>query len=540
MKQPAPRLACLLAVCLSAPGALGARVKSAKLARASEEASARAKLTPSADTQMVDLYVFWSTFRDPDNGLYCDAIYLDGTTVCGPANDFYSLASVGMGLVAECVFAELGLQTKPAAEARVLQTISSVKSNWPRENGKGFFQHFTTRAFQPMAEYSTIDTAIGALGALFAGKFFQGQVKTNALELVRLTKWTAGIKGTEPPAATAQGTVPSACARHIAWGHSAGKNEAWYQTAFAKKMYLISGVDLSQGTYEDFQRMYKCLNLNAYDCNDLGLDFPTTCSEPPCDACLESIMYLTASESGEMQDGILKPFNEYYLLAYLATKAELQHPNATNTSLALAARYFEVFFGTNSSPPGDGEFPKLNQYHGFEVLSDSDGFIPSFHVQFNYFLTAAFGQSTYYLEKFKAAMGADMKYWELAIPSSDSLHGKVWGLGAGIAPGPKYEANSISNNANLTFSAPIMAGFLNADPASTATILGQLRHMYANNTCRYKKDLADGSSPQFLWRCSITWPDYRAHRVESIDFSTMVLGFAQQYLPSDFYQTFGY
>jgi len=428
----------------------------------------------------------------------------------------------------------------------VALTIDSVKDKWPKESGKGFFQHFTNRSFLPKAEYSTIDTAIGTLGALFAGKYFQDEVLTKALELARMTKWTAGIKGAQPPphVPRAVGTVPSSCAPHIAWGYTAGKNEEWYQKAYAKKMYLVSGVNIAQATYQDFQRMYKCLNFNAHDCNDRGLDFPALCSKPPCNACLESTMFLSASQSGEMLEGILKPFNEYYLLAYLATKAELQPPSTTSASLALAARYFEVFFGTGSPPPGDGEFPKIRPYPEsegtFQVLSDQDAFIPSFHVQFNYFLTSAFGQSTYYLDKIKAAMGADMKFWELNIPSSNSLHGKVWGLGAGLAPGPKYEANSISTNVNLTFSAPIMAGFLNADPASTATILGQLRHMYSNNICRYEKRLVDGSAPKFLWRCSITWPDERAGRVESVDFSTMVFGFAQQYLPSGFYQTFGY
>jgi hypothetical protein len=585
------------------------------------------KLSASTDSQMVDLYKFWNTFRDPDNGLYCDAIYLGGTTVCGPGNHYYSLASVGMGLVAECVFAELGFHSQAVAKERVTLTIDTVKDKWPKESGKGFFQHFTNQGFIPKAEYSTIDTAIGTLGALFAGKYFKGEIQTKALELARKTSWTAGIKGAEPPLyvpssvgtvpsscaphiswgytsgknegwyqtayannmyivsgvsiaqATYQdfqrmykclnlnahdcndkglefptvcskppcnacGTVPSSCAPHITWGHTSGKNEGWYQTAYAKKLYLVSGVSFAQATYQDFQRMYKCLNLSVQDCNDKGLEFPTVCSKPPCNACLESIMYLSASQSGDMLEGILKPFNEYYLLAYLATKAELQPSSTTSASLELAARYFEVFFGTTSPPLGDGEFPKVNPYPPsegtFQVLSDQDGFIPSFHVQFNYFLTSAFGQSTFYLDKIKAAMGADMKFWELNIPSSNSLHGKVWGLGAGLAPGPKYEANSISKNANLTFSAPIMAGFLKADPASTATILGQLRYMYSNNICRYEKPLEDGSAPKFLWRCSIMWPGERANRVESVDFSTMVFGFAQQYLPSGFYQTFGY
>ena len=38
-------------------------------------------------------------------------------------------------------------------------------------------------------------------------------------------------------------------------------------------------------TYEDFQRMFKCQNIHSQWCNDKGLQFPVTCSVPPCNRC---------------------------------------------------------------------------------------------------------------------------------------------------------------------------------------------------------------------------------------------------------------
>ena len=50
-------------------------------------------------------------------------------------------------------------------------------------------------------------------------------------------------------------------------------------------MRPMVGVLPSQGNYEDFQRMFKCENIHSVHCNDKGLQFPTTCSVPPCNTC---------------------------------------------------------------------------------------------------------------------------------------------------------------------------------------------------------------------------------------------------------------
>ena len=49
----------------------------------------------------------------------------------------------------------------------------------------------------------------------------------------------------------------------------------------------VWGVPMNDATFEDFQRIFKCLNIKKAKCNQKGLDFPTTCSKSPCDMCEE-------------------------------------------------------------------------------------------------------------------------------------------------------------------------------------------------------------------------------------------------------------
>ena len=53
----------------------------------------------------------------------------------------------------------------------------------------------------------------------------------------------------------------------------------------------ISGVPKRGATFEDMQRYFKCRdgqhasNLIQDDCNDRGIRYPVTCSQPPCNNC---------------------------------------------------------------------------------------------------------------------------------------------------------------------------------------------------------------------------------------------------------------
>ena len=84
-----------------------------------------------------------------------------------------------------------------------------------------------------------------------------------------------------------------------------------------------------------------------------------------------------------------------------------------------------------------------------------------------------------------------------------------------------------------------MAGFLPvANTEMKDTINDQLEWLYSNGVCAYETELPDGRKPKILWRCSIRLSDWRAPSVDSIDFSTMILGYATNFLPMNFYSTY--
>lgn len=82
----------------------------------------------------------------------------------------------------------------------------------------------------------------------------------------------------------ATGFIPGSCKPHIKWAHESGskRKEAatWYP-----EMEEVTGSKPEHATFADFQREYKCKNIRSSLCNDKGLQFPLTCSFPPCDQC---------------------------------------------------------------------------------------------------------------------------------------------------------------------------------------------------------------------------------------------------------------
>ena len=101
-----------------------------------------------------DAFRFWFQYRDSETGLFCDNLQVTRAGAaayfhsppCGDQNNLYSVAATGMGLIADCVAAELGLLSGNEAQQRALQTITSLQTHWPRENHSGFYAHFTDRA----------------------------------------------------------------------------------------------------------------------------------------------------------------------------------------------------------------------------------------------------------------------------------------------------------------------------------------------------------------------------------------------------------
>merc|ERR1711971_1399479 len=96
---------------------------------------------------MADIVGAWRLFRAPGNGFWCDGLWFssDYPTPCGASNNFYSAAGTGMGLVSEAIMTELGYQTRQQAEERLVQSLNSLITDWPRETFRGFMVHFTNR-----------------------------------------------------------------------------------------------------------------------------------------------------------------------------------------------------------------------------------------------------------------------------------------------------------------------------------------------------------------------------------------------------------
>ena len=73
--------------------------------------------------------------------------------------------------------------------------------------------------------------------------------------------------------------VPMTCEPHIKQAVIDREEDNAYFTT------VITGVPAKEATYEDFQRLFKCENISKADCNDNGLQFPRSCSHPPCNQC---------------------------------------------------------------------------------------------------------------------------------------------------------------------------------------------------------------------------------------------------------------
>ena len=80
-------------------------------------------------------------------------------------------------LNAECIYSISGYKAREEAIINVVQTLDNLLTKWPRETFSGFMVHFSNRNLDVLSEFSTIDSTIAVLGALFAGNYFGGEVK---------------------------------------------------------------------------------------------------------------------------------------------------------------------------------------------------------------------------------------------------------------------------------------------------------------------------------------------------------------------------
>lgn len=106
-----------------------------------------------------------------------------------PSSGAASIASVGFGMAALPIGVERGWITKEEGMERAQKTLASMKN---LETVHGFYYHFyTQRTGNPTkgVEVSCIDTALLVAGALVAGEYFGGDVKTLAQEIYEAVEW---------------------------------------------------------------------------------------------------------------------------------------------------------------------------------------------------------------------------------------------------------------------------------------------------------------------------------------------------------------
>ena len=69
-----------------------------------------------------------------------------------------------------------GYKNREEAIINIVQTLNNLLTKWPRETFSGFMVHFSNRNLDALSEFSSIDSTIAVLGALFAGNYFGGEV----------------------------------------------------------------------------------------------------------------------------------------------------------------------------------------------------------------------------------------------------------------------------------------------------------------------------------------------------------------------------
>ena len=106
-----------------------------------------------------------------------------------PSNGLASIASVGFGLAAFTVGVENGWITYQEGKERAIMTLEGMKT---LERINGFYYHFYNEnngTSAPGSEVSVIDSAIFIIGALTAGEYFGGEVKTLAYDIYSDINW---------------------------------------------------------------------------------------------------------------------------------------------------------------------------------------------------------------------------------------------------------------------------------------------------------------------------------------------------------------
>ncbi|MDW3649884.1 MAG: T9SS type A sorting domain-containing protein [Bacteroidia bacterium] len=219
-----------------------------------------------------------------------------------------------------------------------------------------------------------------------------------------------------------------------------------------------------------------------------------------------------------MGTGITLPFNEYMIVAWLASKDLRYTPNG------------EVLWSNYYQNPS--QLPQ-SSFCNFNVLTDNSGsFLSNFIPQFCYFLCAPFSQDQDYMSFFDQSRKKDSCWWR--TNSSEPCF--VWGFGAGASPDSVggYHADNCTEHPGDIVSPHIIAGFIPVNQ----NLIGDLMRLYAEGKGRFR--LNSTSTTEFLWRFSTLDSNWIPRDLQGIDFSSMLFGLAshQRFLGPNFFPFF--
>jgi len=204
-------------------------------------------------------------------------------------------------------------------------------------------------------------------------------------------------------------------------------------------------------------------------------------------------LYMIVEDGKPRESSITHLFSEYYLLAWFIREHQLQK---TGKSKVVTIK-------------------DLNTWNndGLELLC-ANGKWPqcSFLIQFPYYMCQPCTTDPAYRDFVTAQGKADQRACSKRVGVDE-----FWGCGAGGMPGGGYKANKYSSNEENVVSPHIIAGFMPTYPLAREHLL----KLFRNPERRIKSSVG-----YLMPRFSINYLDWRAPRIEAIDYSSMLFGLA--------------
>lgn len=348
---------------------------------------------------------FYGKLQRTPAGAYRDAYANDGSR---RGEHACSIAAIGVGLMALCMDHRLGRDAEaPAKALRTLRLINGKDAGLAIErDAAGFRRHFFTDTGAALkSEFSTIDTAIMAVGALHCRNTFDDvRIRAEADDFFGSVRWAEALADPD-----------------------------------GRRLYMV----FTDGKPAETSRTYL--------------------------------------------------FNEYFILAWLIRERQLKDSGRSEVITV----------------------DRLNTWEdrGLRLLRGR-GPSPqcSFLVQFPFYMSYPGSTEAAYADFVLSQAKADQRgcFERIGVAG-------LWGCGAGGKPDGKYHADNYRLNPDNVVSPHILSGFMAVYPPARDHLLRLYRDPARCVETPYGK---------LIPRFSVDKPEWRAPRVESIDYASMLFGLA--------------